>query len=72
MDHTGVKEPKIVLEKGKPSLVLLDINQYKNLLEKAEDLEDLRELRKLRAQKLSFRPLDEFLAEYSPNVSRSH
>ena len=35
------KRPEIVLRDGKPSAVILDIDQYQELLERLEDAEDL-------------------------------
>lgn len=72
MARLATREPKIVLEKGKPSLVIINITHYQKLLEKVDDIEDLKELHRLRRQKLSFRPLTDFLKEHKLNVQRSH
>lgn len=56
-------QPKIVYDKGKPSLVILNITDYQELLERAEDVKDLKEISRLREQKLDFRPFDAFLNE---------
>ena len=60
--------PEIVLRQGKPSAVILDIDQYQQMLEKIEDVEDLEMLKKLRKKPLKFRKLEDFLKEYSPDV----
>ncbi|MCI0560947.1 MAG: type II toxin-antitoxin system Phd/YefM family antitoxin [Nitrososphaera sp.] len=54
MKHRGRKNPpQIVLgEDGEPSAVILDIEEYRELLERLEDAEDLRTLK-------------DFLVEYS-------
>jgi PHD/YefM family antitoxin component YafN of YafNO toxin-antitoxin module len=62
------KRPEIVLRDGKPSLVILDIDEYELLLERAEDLKDLKLLRTMRKRKLQFRRLEDFLKEYQRSV----
>lgn len=60
--------PQIVLRNGKPAAVILDIDEYQELLERLEDLEDLQALQKMRKRPLKFRRLEDFLKEYSPGV----
>lgn len=60
--------PQIVLRDGKPAAVILDIDEYQELLERLEDLEDLQALQKMRKRPLKFRKLEDFLKEYSPGV----
>lgn len=60
--------PEIVVKNGKAVAVIIDIEEYREMLEKIEDLEGLRALEKLRQEPLEFRPLDDFLNEYSPDV----
>jgi PHD/YefM family antitoxin component YafN of YafNO toxin-antitoxin module len=55
-------EPEIVLRNGKPAAVILDIAQYEELLERAEDTYDLARLRVMRAKPLRYRKLDNFLS----------
>ena len=62
------KAPEIVLREGKPTAVILDINEYQEMLERLEDAEDLKMLEGLRKTPLKFRSLDDFLKEYSPGV----
>lgn len=59
---------EIVLRDGKPAAVILDIDEYQEMLERLEDLEDLEMLEAMREKPLNFRSLDEFLAEYQPGV----
>ena len=59
---------EIVLRDGKPAAVILDIDEYQEMLERLEDLEDLEMLQEMREKPLRFRKLDEFLAEYHPGV----
>jgi PHD/YefM family antitoxin component YafN of YafNO toxin-antitoxin module len=62
------KSPEIVLRQGKPAAVILDIDDYREMLERLEDVEDLRLLKQMRRKKLRFRSLEEFLSEYRPGV----
>ena len=62
------KAPEIVLKEGKPSAVNLDIDEYRQMLERLEDLEDLNMLKEMRKRPLKFRKLEEFLKEYHPSV----
>jgi PHD/YefM family antitoxin component YafN of YafNO toxin-antitoxin module len=62
------KTPEIVLKEGKPSAVILDIDDYRQMLERLEDLEDLNVLKQMRKRPLKFRRLGDFLKEYHPSV----
>ena len=62
------KAPEIVLREGKPKAVILDIDEYQEMLERLEDLEDLQMLEEMRKKPLKFRSLDDFLKEYTPSV----
>jgi len=48
---------------GKPAAVILGIEEYRELLERAEDAEDLKTLRKMRKRPLKFRKLEDFLKD---------
>jgi PHD/YefM family antitoxin component YafN of YafNO toxin-antitoxin module len=61
------KSPEVVFREGKPRVVLLDIEEYQDMLERLEDLEDLKMLERMRKESLTFRRFDEFLKEYSPS-----
>ena len=58
-------EPEIVMRGGKPAAVILDIEEYRSLLERLEDAEDLRTLNAMRKRPLKFRKLEDFLKESS-------
>jgi PHD/YefM family antitoxin component YafN of YafNO toxin-antitoxin module len=62
------KPPEVVLREGKPAAVILDIDEYREMLERLDDLEDLRMLENMREKPLKFRSLDDFLKEYPPGV----
>ena len=60
----ALERPEIVLRNGKPSAVILDIDTYKEMLERIEDAEDLAWLRNARRQPPRFRKLTDFLKEH--------
>jgi PHD/YefM family antitoxin component YafN of YafNO toxin-antitoxin module len=60
--------PEIVLRDGRPVAVILDINEYKEMLERLDDAEDLKQLKNMRNRPLKFRPLAKFLSEYGGRV----
>jgi len=65
---TKRKAPEIVLRNGKPAAVILDIEHYRELLERVEDAEDLRTLKAMRRRPLKFRRLDDFLKSYAKDA----
>ncbi|MFQ5905413.1 MAG: hypothetical protein ACE5JA_02475 [bacterium] len=60
--------PGILLREGKPSAVILDIEEYQEMLERLEDVEDLKRLEKTRKKPLKFKRLEDFLKECAPRV----
>jgi PHD/YefM family antitoxin component YafN of YafNO toxin-antitoxin module len=68
--RTKVKKrnPEIILRDGKPAAIILDIEEYQELLERLEDVEDLKMLERMRKKPLRFRKLEDFLKEYKPSV----
>ena len=62
------KSPEIVFKEGKPTAVILDIEEYQEMLERLEDMEDLKMLADMRKKPLKFKNLDNFLKEYTPGV----
>lgn len=65
---TKRKAPELVIKEGKPAAVILDIDEYQEMLERLEDVEDLRMLEEMRKKPLKFRKLEDFLKEYQPSV----
>ena len=63
-DQTIISKPKIILEKGKPSEVILKWNDFKRLLERAEDFYDLKEIKKIKDQKPVFKNIDDILTKH--------
>ena len=45
------------MENGEPSAVILDIEEYKDMLERLEDAEDLKTLEDMRKKPLKFKKL---------------
>ena len=62
------QNPEIVLRNGKPSAIILGINEYKEMLERLDDAEDLKLLTEMRKRPLKFKKLDEFLKGYHLNA----
>ena len=60
------KEPEIIFRGGKPAAVIIDIDEYQEMLERLEDAEDLKILTEMRQKPVNFKRLDDFLAEYKP------
>ena len=60
--------PEIIFKDGKPRAVILDIDEYQELLERLEDVDDLKMLQEMRQKPLTFRKLEEFLEEFKPGV----
>jgi len=63
----ATREREFVYRDGKPAAVILDIAEYEELLERAEDLDDLRALKRMRGRPLRFRSLTDVLAQSSPS-----
>jgi PHD/YefM family antitoxin component YafN of YafNO toxin-antitoxin module len=59
---SSLPEPEIVTRKGKPVSVILPIKDYEELLERVEDAEDVAWLKRARKKRMSYRPLEEYLA----------
>jgi PHD/YefM family antitoxin component YafN of YafNO toxin-antitoxin module len=62
------KKPEIVIRDGKPAAVIIDIVEYKDMLERLEDAEDLETLKEMRKRPLEFTTLDDFLAGRTKNA----
>lgn len=45
MSKTLIEKPQFIIKEGKPTAVILNIRDYKELLERIEDAKDLVELR---------------------------
>ncbi|MBI5815038.1 MAG: type II toxin-antitoxin system prevent-host-death family antitoxin [Nitrospinae bacterium] len=58
--------PEVVLRNGEPAAVIIDIDEYREILERLEDSEDIKTLEKIRKRPQKFRKLDDFLKEGPP------
>ncbi len=56
-------KPQFVVTDGRPTGVILDIDDYEAMLAELEDAEDLAELEAMRKGPMSFRSFDEYLGE---------
>lgn len=63
MSKLARTKPQLVMKNGKPNAVIIDIKDYRKMLERLEDKEDLDDLVKIRTSAPSFREFDDFLAE---------
>ena len=55
-------EPEVVTRNGKPVSVILPIEKYRELLERAEDSDDIAWLKQARQKPQQYRPLADYLA----------
>jgi len=60
--------PELVLRDGKPAAVIVDIDEYQDMLERLEDADDLKMLEEMRKRPLEFLRIEDFLKEYNPSV----
>jgi prevent-host-death family protein len=58
-------KPQVIMKNGRPKAVIIDIKDYKQLLERLEDKEDIAGLEKMRKSSLHFRKFDDFLTEHN-------
>ncbi len=54
---------QIIMRDGEPSAVILEMQDYIEMLERLEDLEDLEVLNEMRQKGLEFRKLEDLLAD---------
>ncbi len=59
------KEKEVIYRDGKPSAVIIDLEEYREMLERLEEIDDLKAIEEMKKAPLQFRPLDEFLKEFS-------
>ena len=56
-------KPEFVVRNGKPISVIIPLQDYQELLERAEDAEHTAWLKKTREKPKHYRPLEEYLAQ---------
>jgi prevent-host-death family protein len=58
------KQPAVIYKEGKPTAVILDIEEYEEILEKLQDWEDIKYIEEIKKQgDLEFIPLEDILKE---------
>ena len=67
----ALAEPQIVTSKGKPVSVIIPIEAYEELLERAEDAADIAWLRRARRKPMHYRPLAEYPAKKAAAKTRA-
>lgn len=68
MENAVDKKHDFIMRGGKPVAVIIDIDEYQEILDILEDIEDIKELAEMRKKTLEFKDLDDFLKEYNPSV----
>ena len=65
MDTFNFKnKPAIILRDGKPSAVILELEDYEEMLERLQDYEDIAYIERIKKEgNLEFIPLEDFLKE---------
>ena len=58
-------KPQLVMKDGKPNAIIIDIKDYRKLLESLEDREDIADLEKIRKTGLNVRKLSDFLMDHN-------
>jgi len=59
-------KPQVIMKDGRPSAVIIDINDYRELLERLEDKEDLADLEKIRiGGGVHVRKFEDYLTEHN-------
>ena len=62
------KSPEVIVQDGKPTAVIVPIEEYRAMLEQLEDASDLKALAALRRKTMKFKRLDDFLKEHTASV----
>ena len=58
------RRPQVVVKDGEPVAVIIDIDEYRALLEKLDDADDIAYLKEIAGRKLRFRKLADFVSEH--------
>ena len=66
--NTSRRPLQVVFQDGQPSAVILDLQEYIEILERLEDIDDLQTLREMRNKPLEFTGLEHFLNEDAQGV----
>ena len=61
------QNPRLVIEDGQVTGVILDIDEYQQLLERLEEADDIAALQRMRNEPMKFRPLSDFFFQTYPH-----
>lgn len=56
-------KPQVIMKNGEPEAVIINIKDYRELLERLEDKEDIADLEKIRKGVLQVKKFSDFLME---------
>jgi PHD/YefM family antitoxin component YafN of YafNO toxin-antitoxin module len=56
-------KPQVIMKNGEPEAVIINIKDYRRLLERLEDKDDIADLEKIRKSGLHVRKFSDFLTE---------
>lgn len=56
-------KPQVIMKNGEPEAVIINIKDYRRLLERLEDKDDIADLEKIRKGSLHVRKFSDFLME---------
>ena len=62
------RRPQVVAKDGEPVAVIIDIDEYRALLEKLDDADDIACLKAIAGRKLRFRKLSDFVSEHEEGL----
>lgn len=65
----SVKSPEVIYRNNKPVSVIIDLEEYKKILERLEDIEDLRFINKMKTKPLKFGKLDDCKTIYNYSIN---
>jgi len=68
MPETKTRRLDVIYREGKPAAVILDIDEYEELIEQLENSQDLAYIRELKKKELEFELLEDILRERSADV----
>ncbi len=66
--NRSYKNPEIIYRNHKPVSVIIDLEEYKQMLERLDDIEDIAFIESIKNKQMKFKKLDDFLMEFESNV----
>ena len=55
------KRPEVIYRNNKPVSVIIDLEKYKEMVERLEDIEDIEFIQSIKTKSLKFKKLDDVL-----------